>query len=92
LWLKQIICELLAKTQIGNSAGAGLPGACTRQPHSVMTLSWDVLSTVTPSEYTRFRHVRAKLGSSIRPVRTVEYLRGQSSVPEISRGPVKRMP
>ena len=64
LWLKQIIRELyLAKSQI--AAGALVPAykalARVSRIQAVMTLSWDVLSTMTPSDYSRFRHV---LGSS----------------------------
>jgi tryptophan 2,3-dioxygenase len=80
LWLKQIIRELyLAKSQI--AAGALVPAykalARVSRIQAVMTLSWDVLSTMTPSDYSRFRHV---LGSSSGfqsdQFRTVEYLLG----------------
>jgi len=44
---------------------------------AVMTLSWDVLSTMTPSEYTRFRHVLGpSSGFQSDQFRTVEYLLG----------------
>ena len=80
LWLKQIIRELrLAKTQIGNDALVPAYKALARvsRIQAVMTLSWDVLSTMTPSEYTRFRHVLGpSSGFQSDQFRTVEYLLG----------------
>lgn len=80
LWLKQIIRELhLAISQIAGDALVPAYKALARvsRIQAVMTLSWDVLSTMTPSDYTRFRHV---LGSSSGfqsdQFRTVEYLLG----------------
>jgi tryptophan 2,3-dioxygenase len=80
LWLKQIIRELtLAKTQI--TADALVPAykalARVSRIQAVMTLSWDVLSTMTPSDYTRFRHVLGpSSGFQSDQFRTVEYLLG----------------
>ncbi len=80
LWLKQIIRELyLAKSQI--AAGALVPAykapARVSRIQAVMTLSWDVLSTMTPSDYTRFRHVLGpSSGFQSDQFRTVEYLLG----------------
>jgi len=80
LWLKQIIRELyLAKRQI--AAGALVPAykalARVSRIQAVMTLSWDVLSTMTPSDYTRFRHVLGpSSGFQSDQFRTVEYLLG----------------
>jgi tryptophan 2,3-dioxygenase len=80
LWLKQMIAELrLAKAQV--RAGALVPAykglARVSRIQAVMTLSWDVLATMTPSDYSRFRGV---LGSSSGfqsdQFRTVEYLLG----------------
>lgn len=80
LWLKQIIAELkLAKDQVRE--GALVPAykglARVSRIQAVMTLSWDVLATMTPSDYSRFRGV---LGSSSGfqsdQFRTVEYLLG----------------
>jgi tryptophan 2,3-dioxygenase len=80
LWLKQIIRELqLAKTQIRNDALVPAYKALARvsRIQAVMTLSWDVLSTMTPSEYTRFRHVLGpSSGFQSDQFRTVEYLLG----------------
>lgn len=80
LWLKQIICELrLAQAQIRNDALVPAYKALARvsRIQAVMTLSWDVLSTLTPSEYTRFRHVLGpSSGFQSDQFRTVEYLLG----------------
>lgn len=80
LWLKQIIRELrLANAQIAN--GALIPAykglARVSRIQAVMTLSWDILSTMTPSDYTRFRAVLGpSSGFQSDQFRTVEYLLG----------------
>jgi tryptophan 2,3-dioxygenase len=80
LWLKQMIAELrLAIDEVREDrlvpAYKGL--ARVSRIQAVMTLSWDVLATMTPSDYSRFRGV---LGSSSGfqsdQFRTVEYLLG----------------
>lgn len=80
LWLKQIIAELtLAKAMV--RAGDLVPAykglARVSRIQTVMTVSWDVLATMTPADYSRFRHV---LGSSSGfqsdQFRTVEYMLG----------------
>ena len=80
LWLKQMIRELhLAKGQIANDALVPAYKALARvsRIQAVMTLSWDVLSTMTPSDYTRFRHVLGpSSGFQSDQFRTVEYLLG----------------
>ena len=80
LWLKQIIRELhLAKRQITSDALVPAYKALARvsRIQAVMTLSWDVLSTMTPSDYTRFRHVLGpSSGFQSDQFRTVEYLLG----------------
>jgi tryptophan 2,3-dioxygenase len=80
LWLKQIIRELqLAKRQIATNALVPAYKALARvsRIQAVMTLSWDVLSTMTPSDYTRFRHVLGpSSGFQSDQFRTVEYLFG----------------
>jgi tryptophan 2,3-dioxygenase len=80
LWLKQMISELqLAKAQVrrGELVPAYKGLARVSRIQAVMTLSWDVLATMTPSDYSRFRGV---LGSSSGfqsdQFRTVEYLMG----------------
>ncbi|WP_313536475.1 tryptophan 2,3-dioxygenase [Sphingomonas sp.] len=83
LWLKQILAELhLAKGLVRDGklieAYKGL--ARVSRIQAVMTLSWDVLATMTPSDYTRFRSVLG--GSSgfqsdqFRAVETMLGLRG----------------
>ena len=80
LWLKQMIRELhLAKSQI--QSGKLIPAykalARVSRIQAVMTLSWDVLATMTPSDYTRFRHVLGpSSGFQSDQFRTVEYLMG----------------
>lgn len=80
LWLKQIIRELrLANAQV--AGGALIPAykglARVSRIQAVMTLSWDILSTMTPSDYTRFRDVLGpSSGFQSDQFRTVEYLLG----------------
>ena len=64
LWLKQIIHELrLAQAQV--RVGALTPAykimARVSRIQAVMTMSWDILATMTPTDYLSFRGV---LGSS----------------------------
>jgi tryptophan 2,3-dioxygenase len=64
LWLKQMLHELaLAQALIRDDRFAPAYKALARisRIQSVMTLSWDVLATLTPVDYTAFRHV---LGTS----------------------------
>ena len=64
LWLKQIILELnLARGLIREDKLMPVHKSLSRvsRIQSVMTLSWDVLATMTPADYTSFREV---LGSS----------------------------
>ncbi|MEP3224466.1 MAG: tryptophan 2,3-dioxygenase [Parasphingorhabdus sp.] len=80
LWLKQIIHEMhFAIAQIAEDALVPAYKALARvsRIQAVMTLSWDVLSTMTPSDYSRFRHVLGKSsGFQSDQFRTVEYLLG----------------
>ena len=80
LWLKQMTRELkYAKAQIQTDALVPAYKALARvsRIQAVMTLSWDVLSTMTPSDYTRFRHVLGpSSGFQSDQFRTVEYLLG----------------
>jgi tryptophan 2,3-dioxygenase len=80
LWLKQMIRELrLAKDQVRSGALVPAYKALARvsRIQAVMTLSWDILSTMTPSDYTRFRHVLGpSSGFQSDQFRTVEYLLG----------------
>ena len=64
LWLRQAIHELkFAKWLIRDGSLVPAYKALSRisRIQAVMTLSWDVLATMTPADYSRFRHV---LGSS----------------------------
>jgi tryptophan 2,3-dioxygenase len=80
LWLKQMIRELrLAKSQVQADALVPAYKALARvsRIQAVMTLSWDVLATMTPSDYTRFRHALGpSSGFQSDQFRTVEYLLG----------------
>jgi tryptophan 2,3-dioxygenase len=64
LWIKQMLHELqLAVSLLGKSRFAEAYKAMARisRIQAVMTLSWDVLSTLTPVDYLKFRDV---LGTS----------------------------
>jgi tryptophan 2,3-dioxygenase len=64
LWMKQMLHELtLAIPLVETDSFAAAYKALSRisRIQSVMTLSWDVLSTLTPVDYLAFRHV---LGTS----------------------------
>jgi tryptophan 2,3-dioxygenase len=80
LWLKQMVADLrlaIAEVRADRLVPAYKSLARVSRIQAVMTLSWDVLATMTPSDYSRFRHV---LGSSSGfqsdQFRTVEYLLG----------------
>ena len=83
LWLKQAIAEIrlaLELVRADKPVEAYKSLARVSRIQAVMTLSWDVLATMTPSDYTRFREV---LGSSsgfqsdqFRAVETMLGLRG----------------
>ena len=83
LWLKQMIVEIrsaLALVRADKPVEAYKSLARVSRIQAVMTLSWDVLATMTPSDYTRFREV---LGTSsgfqsdqFRAVETMLGLRG----------------
>ncbi|HEX8400884.1 MAG TPA: tryptophan 2,3-dioxygenase family protein [Allosphingosinicella sp.] len=80
LWLKQIIRELtLTMDLIRADALIPVHKGLSRvsRIQAVMTLSWDVLATMTPSDYTRFREVLgASSGFQSGQFRLVEYLLG----------------
>lgn len=83
LWLKQMIVEIrsaLSLVRADRPVEAYKSLARVSRIQAVMTLSWDVLATMTPSDYTRFREV---LGTSsgfqsdqFRAVETMLGLRG----------------
>ena len=80
LWLKQMIRELrLALAQVRGDQLIPAYKALARvsRIQAVMTLSWDVLSTMTPSDYSRFRDVLGpSSGFQSDQFRTVEYMLG----------------
>ena len=80
LWLKQMIRELrLAVSQVRDDALVPAYKALARvsRIQAVMTLSWDVLATMTPSDYTRFRDVLGpSSGFQSDQFRTVEFMLG----------------
>ena len=58
LWLKQIVAELIpakALVRNGQLTEAYKNLARVSRIQAVMTASWDVLATMTPADYTRFR-------------------------------------
>ena len=80
LWLKQVIFELdhaisLVAEDALIEAYKGL--ARVSRIQAVMTLSWDVLATMTPADYTRFRSVLgASSGFQSAQFRQVEFMLG----------------
>ncbi|MBS0480814.1 MAG: tryptophan 2,3-dioxygenase [Proteobacteria bacterium] len=80
LWLKQMIRELrlaLAEVRTDQLVPAYKAMARVSRIQAVMTLSWDVLATMTPSDYTRFRDVLGpSSGFQSDQFRTVEYMMG----------------
>jgi tryptophan 2,3-dioxygenase len=80
LWLKQIIFELeqalaLVVEDALVPAYKGL--ARVSRIQAVMTLSWDVLATMTPADYSRFREVLgASSGFQSAQFRQVEFMLG----------------
>ena len=80
LWLKQIIHELkLARELIRNDQLIQVHKGLSRvsRIQGVMTLSWDVLATMTPADYTSFRSVLgASSGFQSAQFRQMEYMLG----------------
>jgi tryptophan 2,3-dioxygenase len=80
LWLKQMLHELrLAIDLLGDGQFAQSYKAMARvgRIQAVMTLSWDVLSTLTPVDYSAFRHVLGtSSGFQSAQFREVEYRLG----------------
>lgn len=80
LWLKQIVFEL--ETALGLIRDDALVPAYKglariSRIQAVMTLSWDVLATMTPADYTRFRHVLGgSSGFQSAQFRQVEFMLG----------------
>lgn len=80
LWLKQIIHELkLALALVREDKLIEVHKNLSRvsRIQAVMTLSWDVLATLTPTDYLTFRHVLGgSSGFQSAQFRQVEYLLG----------------
>ena len=80
LWLKQMIAELLpakALIRAGRLTEAYKNLARVSRIQAVMTLSWDVLATMTPADYTQFRDVLGgSSGFQSDQFRSVEVLLG----------------
>jgi tryptophan 2,3-dioxygenase len=80
LWLKQVIRELrLSAELIRADQLVPVHKSLSRvsRIQTVMTMSWDVLATMTPSDYSAFRHVLgASSGFQSGQFRLVEYLLG----------------
>lgn len=80
LWLKQMVRELkLARTLIAADRLVEVHKILSRvsRIQAVMTLSWDVLATLTPTDYVQFRGVLGhSSGFQSAQFREVEYLLG----------------
>ena len=80
LWLKQIIHELrLSRRLIAADRLVEVHKCLSRvsRIQTVMTLSWDILSTLTPSDYSSFRYVLGgSSGFQSAQFRELEYLLG----------------
>lgn len=80
LWLKQIIFEMEQALALvrGDSLVPAYKGlARVSRIQAVMTLSWDVLATMTPADYTRFREVLGhSSGFQSAQFRQVEFMLG----------------
>ena len=80
LWLKQMIAELLpakALVRSGRPTEAYKNLARVSRIQAVMTLSWDVLATMTPADYLKFRGVLGgSSGFQSAQFRLVEFLLG----------------
>ena len=80
LWMKEMLHELrLAISLVGDDRFAEAYKAMARisRIQAVMTLSWDVLSTLTPVDYMKFRHVLGTIsGFQSAQFREIEYRLG----------------
>jgi tryptophan 2,3-dioxygenase len=80
LWLKQIIAEVMLAKQLiraGDVEPAYKALARVSRIQTIMTLSWDVLATMTPADYLSFRgELGTSSGFQSHQFRTLEYLLG----------------
>jgi tryptophan 2,3-dioxygenase len=69
LWFKEMIHELrLAQAQVRSARWSRLQDPGPRLAiQAVLTLSWDVLATMTPTDYLSFRGVLGSARASSRP-------------------------
>jgi tryptophan 2,3-dioxygenase len=80
LWMKEMLHELISAVRlVGEDRFAEAYKAMARisRIQAVMTLSWDVLSTLTPVDYMKFRHVLGtSSGFQSAQFREIEYRMG----------------
>jgi tryptophan 2,3-dioxygenase len=80
LWMKEMLYELrlaVCLVEADRFAEAYKAMARISRIQAVMTLSWDVLSTLTPVDYLKFRHVRGtSSGFQSRQFREIEFRLG----------------
>lgn len=80
LWLKQIIHEVRHASALiaaGDTEPAYKSLARVSRIQTVMTLSWDVLATMTPADYSSFRaHLGTSSGFQSHQFRTLEFMLG----------------
>lgn len=80
LWIKQIIAELkLSRDLVRQDQLIQVHKSLSRvsRIQAVMTMSWDVLATMTPTDYSTFRHVLGtSSGFQSAQFRQVEYMLG----------------
>jgi tryptophan 2,3-dioxygenase len=80
LWLKEIIHEVLLSRRLvaaGDLEPAYKALARVSRIQTVMTLSWDILATMTPADYLSFREdLGTSSGFQSHQFRTLEYLLG----------------
>jgi tryptophan 2,3-dioxygenase len=89
LWLKQVIAELrLAKDLVRSGALIEAYKSLARvsRIQAVMTLSWDVLATMTPSEYSAIRpHLGTSSGFQSWQYREIEFMLGNKNAAMLPR-------
>jgi tryptophan 2,3-dioxygenase len=91
LWLKQMIRELTeARGLVRSDSLIPVHKSLSRvsRIQAVMTLSWDVLATMTPSDYSRFREVLGtSSGFQSGQFRMVEYMLGLKDASHLRHHP-----
>ncbi|HEV2595567.1 MAG TPA: tryptophan 2,3-dioxygenase [Sphingomicrobium sp.] len=91
LWMKEILHELdlaIRLVQEDRFSEAYKSMARISRVQAVMTLSWDVLSTLTPVDYLKFRHVLGtSSGFQSAQFREIEYRLGLKNVSYLEHHP-----